>query len=325
MSNLESELKKHVGNKNDKRQRITLAETNSDDVDYEVAFEKPTLRFKDIGGMQDLKEEVSLKIIHPLNNPEIYKSYGKKIGGGILLYGPPGCGKTMLARATAGEVNAHFFAVGINQILDLYLGESERNLHEIFEKARANRPSVLFFDEVDALAAKRSDMKKSAGRQIINQFLSELDGVQHSNEGLLILAATNTPWHLDSAFQRPGRFDRVIFVHPPDAIARQEIFRLELTGKPIAEIDYTKLAKQAEKFSGADIAAVVDIAVEEKIAIAIKTGKQTPLETKDLLNAMKKHRPTTIEWFATAKNYADFANNSGLYDDVINFHKEHKY
>jgi tetratricopeptide (TPR) repeat protein len=182
-------------------------------------IERPRIAFKDGGGMEALKEEIRLKIIQPLTHPELYKAYGKSIGGGILMYGPPGCGKTHLARATAGEIKAGFIAVGINDVLDMWIGNSERNLHELFESARRNTPCVLFFDEVDALGASRADMRQHAGRQLINQFLAEMDGVKASNEGVLILAATNAPWHLDSAFRRPGRFDRILFVPPPDAAA----------------------------------------------------------------------------------------------------------
>jgi len=204
-------------------------------------IERPKTTFKDVGGMEQLKEEIRLKIIHPLAHPELYKAYGKPIGGGILMYGPPGCGKTYLARATAGEIKAGFLAVGINDVLDMWIGNSERNLHEMFETARAHTPCVLFFDEVDALGASRSDMRHHAGRQLINQFLSEMDGVKTSNEGVLILAATNAPWHLDSAFRRPGRFDRILFVPPPDAPARATILRLHCHGKPMDEIDFEHL------------------------------------------------------------------------------------
>src|SRR5690349_17654700 len=178
-------------------------------------IERPKINFSNVGGMDKVKEEIRLKIIHPLTHPELYKAYGKPIGGGILMYGPPGCGKTYLARATAGEINAAFISVGINDVLDMWIGNSERNLHGLFEQARRSKPCVLFFDEVDALAASRADMRTSAGRHLINQFLSELDGVNANNDGLLILAATNAPWHVDAAFRRPGRFDRILFVPPP--------------------------------------------------------------------------------------------------------------
>ena len=162
-----------------------------------------------------------MKIIYPLQNRALFKAYGKKLGGGVLLYGPPGCGKTLISKATAGEIQANFISVGIHQILDLYVGNSEKNLHQSFQLARENAPAILFFDEVDALAADRKDFRESAIRTMINQFLAEMDGNIGSNEGILILGATNAPWHLDAAFRRPGRFDRIIFVPPPDEPARE--------------------------------------------------------------------------------------------------------
>jgi AAA+ superfamily predicted ATPase len=281
-------------------------------------IERPTITFKDVGGMDPLKEEIRMKIIHPLAQPELYRAYGKPIGGGILLYGPPGCGKTYLARATAGEISAGFLSVGIHDVLEMWLGNSERRLHELFEQARRNRPCVLFFDEVDALAASRSEMRASGGRQLINQFLAETDGVQSSNEGVLILAATNAPWHLDPAFRRPGRFDRILYVPPPDGPARVAILQLHCRGKPLQDIDYEHLAKKTEHFSGADLKAVVDVAIERKLPEAIKAGKPEPLTTKDLSSAASTLRPTTREWFATARNYALYANQGGLYDDILN-------
>jgi AAA+ superfamily predicted ATPase len=283
--------------------------------------ERPTLTFADVGGMDAVKEEVRMKIILPLRQPELCKAYGKKIGGGILMYGPPGCGKTFLARATAGEVRAGFLAVGISDVLDLWIGQSEKNLHAIFEQARAHRPCVLFFDEVDALGANRTDMLKSAGRQIINQFLSELDGVAAANEGVLILAATNAPWHLDPAFRRPGRFDRILFVPPPDQNARASILRLLLKGKPVGEIDFDALARKTEGFSGADLKAVIDVAVEAKLREAMKAGALQPLSAHDLLEAVKRHKPTVRDWFQTARNHALYANQSGLYDDILAYLK----
>jgi len=283
----------------------------------EREIERPKTTFKEVGGMEKVKEEIRLKIIHPLAHPELYKAYGKAIGGGILMYGPPGCGKTWLARATAGEIKAGFIAVGINDVLDMWIGNSERNLHELFEQARNHTPCVLFFDEVDALGASRGDMRHHAGRQLINQFLSEMDGVKTSNEGVLILAATNAPWHLDSAFRRPGRFDRIIFIPPPDAAARAAILRLQCKGKPVEEIDYDHMAKKTDQFSGADLKAVVDVAIEKKLREAMKEGVPKPLTTKDLAGAAATLKPTTREWFATARNYALYSNQGGIYDDIL--------
>jgi transitional endoplasmic reticulum ATPase len=238
-----------------------------------------------------------------------------------LLYGPPGCGKTYLARATAGQINAGFISIGIHDVLDMWIGSSEKKLHEIFELARRQTPCVIFFDEIDALGASRSDMRHSASKMLINQFLTELDGVQASNDGLLILGATNAPWHLDAAFRRPGRFDRIIFVQPPDTEGRENILKILLKDKPLGQIDYALLAKQTQDFSGADLKAVIDVAIEEKLRESFEKGMPQPIQNKDLLNAVRQVKPSTKEWFTTARNYALYANDSGLYDEILDFLK----
>ncbi len=281
------------------------------------APERPKVTFRDVGGMEAVKDEIRMKIIHPLSHPELYKAYGKPAGGGILMFGPPGCGKTHLARATAGEIRADFIAVGIHEVLDMWIGASERNLNALFAQARDHRPCVLFFDEVDALGSNRSDLRQSAGRHLINQFLAEMDGLQSDNEGLLVLAATNAPWHLDPAFRRPGRFDRILFVPPPDAPARASILRILVEGKPQQGLDFEAVAKKTEGFSGADLKGVVGRAIEQKLRQAFTSGIPEPLTTRDLLAAASSSKPTVKEWFATARNYALYANQGGAYDDVL--------
>ena len=278
---------------------------------------KADIKFEDVGGMEKVKDDIRMKIIHPLKNPDLFAAYGKKAGGGVLLYGPPGCGKTLMARATAGEINASFFSIGLHQVLDMYIGESEQKLHSIFELARKSAPAVLFFDETDALAADRRDLRQSAGRNLINQFLSELDGAQAANDGLLILGATNAPWHLDGAFLRPGRFDRIIFVPPPDSGARADIVKIHAKGKPLVDFEPADLAKRTDGFSGADLRAVFDQATEAAIAEAMKKGAVVPVSGKMLAKAAKEVKPSTRKWFETAKNHALYANQSGLYDDVL--------
>ncbi len=303
------------------RTAVDAPETPNLEEGFNPFIQRPAINFGDVGGMDGVKKEIEMKIIHPLNHPDLYEAYGKKTGGGILLYGPPGCGKTYIARATAGQVNARFISIGLNDILDMWIGNSEKNLHGVFDVARDYAPCVLFFDEIDALGASRSDMRQSSGRHLINQFLQELDGVDADNEGVLVLGATNAPWHLDSAFRRPGRFDRIIFVPPPDETAREAIVRLKLNGKPLDKVDYEALARKTQDYSGADLEAMIDIAIEGKLEQSFTDGIPKPITTKDLIQASKKHRPSTQEWFSTAKNFALYANDGGLYDDILDYMK----
>lgn len=292
------------------------------EIDLKLQSEKS---FKDIGGMEDVKEEIRMKIIYPLQNPKLFSKYGKSAGGGVLLYGPPGCGKTLMSLATAGEIKSTFLNVGLHQVLNMYIGESESRLHEIFELARRHKPCVLFFDEIDALAADRRDMRQSSGRLLINQFLSELDGASANNDGVLILGATNAPWHVDNAFLRPGRFDRVIFVPPPDAEARAEIARIYSKEKPVVQFDEKDFAKRTDGFSGADIRSVFERATESALMEAMKSGGQVvPITGKTLAKSAKSIRPSTKKWFESARNYALYANQDGLYDDILDYLKLNK-
>jgi AAA+ superfamily predicted ATPase len=291
-----------------------------DEPDFAAEIEKPQQTFADVGGMDQLKQQIRMRILHPMKHPELFRAYGKSAGGGVLLYGPPGCGKTMISRATAGEIDANFFCIGLHDILDMWIGSSEKNLHGVFEMARANAPCVLFFDEVDALAADRKDFKSSAtSRSVINQFLAELDGGVSNNDGVLFLGATNAPWHIDPAFRRPGRFDRTVFVPPPDEAARASIIRLLAKDKPVTDLDAEELARKTKHFSGADLKAVFDAAVESVLESALEAGRIIPVTQKHLLRAAKEHRPTTQAWFESAKNYALYANQGGYYDDVLEY------
>ena len=291
-----------------------------DDLELETDFvQKADVDFSKVGGMDAVKEDIRMKILYPMENKELFEAYGKKAGGGVLLYGPPGCGKTLISRATAGEIKARFISIGLHQILDMWIGKSEEKLHELFDLARRNAPAVLFFDEVDALAADRKDMRTSGGRTLINQFLAELDSQMNQNDGVLVLGATNAPWHLDSAFLRPGRFDRLIFVPPPDQLARTEIVKIMAEGKPVTGLDPAGLAKRTSDFSGADIKAVFDQAIEASLGEAMKAGKIVPVTAKQLARTARQVKPSTRKWFESAKNYALYANQSGFYDDVLDY------
>jgi SpoVK/Ycf46/Vps4 family AAA+-type ATPase len=284
---------------------------------------RETVTFAGVGGMDDVKKLIHRAIVLPLSRPELYAKYGRRAGGGMLLYGPPGCGKTLLARATAGECGLPFVNVRIEDVVDPYLGMSERNLHAAFETARASAPCVLFLDELDALAFARH--KHSGGadaRRLVDVLLQELDAIGSDNDGVLVLAATNAPWDVDEAMLRPGRFDRTLFVPPPDEAARAEIVRVVLRDTPSAGVDPAKLAAATPLFSGADLRAVAERAVDEVIETALLTGGEPPLTMAELIRAAAEVRPSTLDWLHRVKAYVEFANQSERYSDVAAYLRE---
>jgi SpoVK/Ycf46/Vps4 family AAA+-type ATPase len=279
-----------------------------------VAEEK--IRFSSIVGMSELKKTIRLQIIEPFKNPGLFARFKKRAGGGILLYGPPGCGKTMLARAIANECETSFLAVGISDVLNLWLGESERNLAAMFEKARSQKPCVLFFDELDALAFSRSKASSSTTRTLVNEFLNQLDGMGRDNASVLILAATNMPWDVDPAMKRPGRFSRQIFVPPPDAEARAQMLALKLTGVPHEIEGWGALAALTEHYSGADIDGLIELAKERALADSLESGSERALAHADLESAAGAMTPSTLDWLRTVRNLVKYGGSDPSYRDV---------
>lgn len=305
--------------------RVIATGEDADDVVKRILVpHERGVTFADVGGLAEVKEEIHRRIVLPFVKPSLFQRFKKRVGGGILLYGPPGCGKTLLARATAGEANARFFHVAIHDVLDMYIGESERKLRAVFETARVHKPAVLFFDEMEALAGKRQYARESNSAKVVSQLLSELDGFEQSNDGLLVLGATNVPWAVDPAFRRPGRFDRVLFVPPPDREARARVLRLTLADRPVApDVDPDRLAERTGGFSGADLANLVETAADHAVASSLERGEEVPIGRAHLDSALKKLRPTTTEWLSTARNYARYANEAGQYDEVLAFLETH--
>jgi ATP-dependent 26S proteasome regulatory subunit len=280
---------------------------------------KPAVTFADVGGLDDVKKAVNRTIILPFQRHDLYERYKRGAGGGLLLFGPPGCGKTLLARATAGECGLPFSNIRIEEILDPYFGVSESNLHDAFVQARRFAPCVVFLDELDAIAFARRKHSGSVGRPLVDQLLQELDSIGADNDNILVLAATNAPWDVDEAMKRPGRFDRIVFVPPPDPPARERILSLQLAERPSDDVDVARIAKSTPLFSGADLRALVERAVDLVIDDALERGEERPLTTADLEQALAGMRPTTLEWIATARNYVEFANQGGHYDEVASF------
>lgn len=289
-----------------------------DDQSHDIVDVEPAdVRFADVGGMTEVKERLEAAFLAPLRNPELVKLYGKSLRGGLLLYGPPGCGKTFIARAVAGEMGARFIAVSLAEVLDAYVGANERNIHEIFEVARRSAPCVLFLDEVDALGQKRSNLRSSILRGTTSQLLAEMDGVDNANDGVYVLGATNHPWDIDVALRRPGRFDRTVLVLPPDADARKVILRYHLQDRPVANIDLGKLAKDTEGYSGADLAYICETAAERALLDSARSGTVRLIEMSDLEAAVRDVRPSTGPWFDIARNVTQFSNSDGTYDDLL--------
>ncbi len=305
---------------------ISISEDGEEDVEIIAEIDVPDVRLDDVGGLETVKRRLRTSFLAPLQNPELREMYRKSLRGGMLLYGPPGCGKTFLARAVAGELRARFFAVGLHDILDMYLGNSEKNLHEIFETARRHSPCVLFLDEIDALGHKRSNFSAgSGGRNVVVQLLNELDGLKDENEGLFVIGATNQPWDIDSALRRPGRFDRMVLVLPPDEAARVAILTYHLRERPVESgIDLRKLAARLPLYSGADLALVCESAAEVALEDSLETGHARPITAKDLDRAAKEIPASTRAWFEVAKNFAQFANEGGRYDDLLEYLRAHK-
>lgn len=297
-----------------------LADLNEMVVDVEYS----DLRLSDVAGMEKVKRRLNLAFLSPLKNPEMMKLYGKSLRGGLLLYGAPGCGKTFIAKAVAGELGARFISVGLSDVLDMWIGNSEKNIHSIFERARRNAPCVLFFDELDALGRKRS-LTRNTTQGAISQLLSELDGMNQANEGVFVLAATNHPWDVDTALRRPGRLDRTVLVLPPDEPARRGVLEFHLRSRPVdASVDIDAIARNTKEYSGADLAHLVESAAELAMEESLESGNVRSISQSDFKKALREVRPSTKPWFEIAKNYALFANDGGIYDDLLEYLRELK-
>ncbi|WP_334121058.1 ATP-binding protein [Glutamicibacter sp.] len=296
--------------------KIEMGESSGGAVPEEPVGERITLA--DVGGLQNVKDRLNESFLAPMRNAAIAKAFGKSLRGGLLLYGPPGCGKTFVARAVAGELQANFMAVTMTDILDSRIGETEKNIKAVFEKARSNAPTVLFLDEVDALGLRRGSLSGSASwlRQMVNQLLMEMDSLSSNNDGLYVLAATNHPWDLDEALLRPGRLDRAVLVTAPDGPARESILRYHLERRPIAGIDLKWIVQRTDGFSGADLEHLCTTAAEKAMMQSIERNEVLPVDMTHIQLALNEVKPSTLPWLESARNVVRFSNENGRYDEL---------
>lgn len=250
---------------------------------------KSKITFKDIAGLEKAKQAFKEKIIMPIEHPDLYKKYGKKIGGGILLYGLPGTGKTMFAEAASNEIDATFISLKCSDIKSKWYGESERKVKEIFKKAKKSERAIIFFDEFEAIGSKRNEESGDGNNSLVPEILAEMQGVgsKNGNSKIIVIAATNRPWMIDSAFLRPGRFDEKICIPLPDETARKTLFELKLKSVPSKDLDFNVLAQITEGFNGADINEFCEklkmIAINENI----KNGSEYLISMEDVKNVSK--------------------------------------
>ena len=273
----------------------------------------------DVAGLEEVKQRLEAGFLQPMRSPEFRKLYGTSMRGGLLLWGPPGCGKTFLARAVAGEIGAQFASIGLHDVLDMWLGNSEKRLHELFELARRRRPSVLFFDEIDAIGRARTALTHSAGRNVVAQLLAEMDGVDTDNDGVFVIGATNQLWDVDPALRRPGRFDHNMLVLPPDAVAREAILLYHLRNRPWRGDQLDRVVAATDGYSGADLRLVCDEASQRALGDAVRSGTPRSIEEADLMAIVERSGPSTRPWLEMARNFATYANATGDYDELVGY------
>jgi transitional endoplasmic reticulum ATPase len=282
-----------------------------------IMKELPKIEFDDIGGLESVKEEIRKAIIYPFTHKDLYKMYGQKAGEGILLYGPPGCGKTMMAKAAAKECGADFISVKTSSIVSKWVGASEKNVKQVFETARQSEKTIVFFDEIDSIAGRRSESEDYAKR-VVNELLAQMDGVDTADDELLILAATNEPWAIDPALRRPGRFSKLVYIPEPDLDARAAIFKLNLKGRPVAaDVDVNRLAGMTESYSGADIAAICKEAADIPLGEALRGGTAREIEEKDFVKVLEGRKPSILSWYVEARKEVKKSGEEAVFDGIM--------
>ncbi len=261
-----------------------------------IVREKPDISFDDIAGLDEVKEEIRLKMIHPLAYPEEAAEYGISAGGGLLVYGPPGTGKTMIAKAVANEIDATFFMVSPAEMLSKWVGEAEQNVSKLFDAAKAEEKAVIFIDEIEALAPRRGSGGSTVMQRVVPQILQELEGFDCGERCLLFIGATNKPWMLDDAMMRPGRFDTMAYLGLPDTAARMRMLEIYLGDRPLDDdVNLNKLCESLDGYSGADIKNLATKSASVPFMDFVKSGgkdDRRPIAMQDILSVLKGIKPS---------------------------------
>src|SRR5215218_8879013 len=260
--------------------------------------EEPRTTLADVGGMPALKRWLRTAFLSSLRDPQMRRLFGRSLRGGLLMYGPPGCGKTFLARAVAGELQASFLRIDLAHVVDMWLGYSRRSIHEIFETGRASAPCLLYLDQLDAIGPRRAGRRHSIGRGVVDQLVAELYSASEEHEGVLVV--------------------------PPDTEAREAIIRSVLAGRPLAEdLDLAALAARTDGYSAADLAQLCESAAAVALEASIVSNSSRPIALADFTRGLHEIRPSTPAWFELARDYARFAAEPGSYDDLVAYLRAH--
>ena len=342
-----AEAKTHLESAKAKKEQEGKGEGGGEGKGADIKMlQKPNMTFVDVAGMKKMKEEIREAVVYPMMNPDLARKYGKLGGGGILMYGPPGCGKTFIVKAAAGECSSGFINAKLSDLLDMYVGNTEKNIHKVFELARKNPPCMLFFDEVDAIGGRRDQQEgQQYMKMAVNQMLYEMDGVEANNQNVLIIAATNAPWDVDPALRRSGRFSKTIYIPEPDYDSRVAILKLHSKKRPVAAlVPFRLLGVATMGYASADLKAVVEeastfpwreafFAIEKKAAVYIKQGQtkeeaeekakkeiyQRSITVGDFMKAIMKKKSSLPPWYGQAKKQIGKQEEITIIDG-----KEHK-
>jgi len=301
--------------------RVSDEEKTREKVKELVLVEKPKLRFEDIAGLNEVKERIKEAIVYPFTYPEDYKYFGVNPGGGILLYGPPGCGKTMLAAAAAAECDAVFINLKVSDIKDKYVGESEKNIKQVFELARSYERAILFFDEIDAMAGERGDSSQGHEKSLVNELLAQMDALESKGtpRTSLILAATNQPWSVDLALRRSGRFDSAVFIPNPDVESRQKLFEINLRSRPVDKsVKLAALAQMTERYASAEIVEICDRAAKIPLRERLREQKKRrAISLADFKQSIEEKTTVLPAWYLRAVREIEASGEADMFNELI--------